>query len=153
MRTSKPISTISYNSVPFLQSKMDEFVRNHVISAWFFVKHRAEKDERKDHIHVYAVPNKMVDTMALQDALRELDPENPQKALGCIDFCSSNPDDASLYFAHNEEYLAWKGETREYHYGEEAGPISSKLYNRIVGIQKGLEEDTYGWCMFVNDPK
>ena len=43
--------------------------------------------------------------------------------------------------------------TREYRYGDEAGPISTKLYNRIVGIQKGLEEDTYGWCMFVNDPK
>ena len=43
--------------------------------------------------------------------------------------------------------------TREYKYGDEAGTISSKLYNRIVGIQRGLEEDTYGWCMFVNDPK
>ena len=43
--------------------------------------------------------------------------------------------------------------TREYHYGEEAGAISTKLYNRIVGIQKGTEEDTYGWCMFVNEPK
>ena len=43
--------------------------------------------------------------------------------------------------------------TREYHYGETCGPVSEKLFNRIVGIQKGLEEDTYGWCMFVNDPK
>ena len=43
--------------------------------------------------------------------------------------------------------------TREYKYSETCGPISEKLYNRIVGIQKGLEEDTYGWCMFVNDPK
>ena len=43
--------------------------------------------------------------------------------------------------------------TREYKYGENCGPVSQKLYNRIVGIQKGLEEDTYGWCMFVNDPK
>jgi branched-chain amino acid aminotransferase len=43
--------------------------------------------------------------------------------------------------------------TREYKYNEEAGPISTKLYNRIVGIQKGIEEDTYGWCMFVNEPK
>ena len=43
--------------------------------------------------------------------------------------------------------------TREYKYGEDAGTISSKLYNRIVGIQKGLEEDTYGWCMFVNEPQ
>ena len=43
--------------------------------------------------------------------------------------------------------------TREYRYPEVCGPISEKLYNRIVGIQKGLSDDTYGWCMFVNDPK
>ena len=43
--------------------------------------------------------------------------------------------------------------TREYKYPDTCGPISEKLYNRIIGIQKGLEEDTYGWCMFVNDPK
>ena len=43
--------------------------------------------------------------------------------------------------------------TREYKYPEICGPITEKLYNRIVGIQKGIEEDTYGWCMFVNDPK
>lgn len=117
MRTSKPISTISYNSPQFLQAKLEEFTRNHVLSAWFFVQHRAEKDERKDHIHVYAVPNKMLDTMCLQDALRELDPSNPSKPLGCIDFCSSKSDDAALYFSHDEDYLAWKGERREYHYG------------------------------------
>ncbi len=43
--------------------------------------------------------------------------------------------------------------TREYKYGDSCGPVSEKLYKRIVGIQKGEEEDTYGWCMFVNDPK
>ena len=117
MRTSKPISTISYNSPDFLRSKLEEFTRNHVLSSWFFVQHRAEKDERKDHIHVYCVPNKMLDTMCLQDALRELDADNPTKPLGCIDFCSSKADDACLYFAHDEDYLAWKGEKREFHYG------------------------------------
>ena len=33
---------------------------------------------------------------------------------------------------------------------EECGPVSRKLYERIVGIQKGLEEDTYNWCLFVD---
>ena len=41
---------------------------------------------------------------------------------------------------------------RSYKFGdpEHCGPISEKLYHRIVGTQKGLEEDTYGWCMFVD---
>ncbi|MCR5561307.1 MAG: branched-chain amino acid aminotransferase [Bacteroidales bacterium] len=43
--------------------------------------------------------------------------------------------------------------TREYRYGDVCGPVSEKLYKRIVGIQNGTEEDNYGWCMFVNDPK
>ena len=33
---------------------------------------------------------------------------------------------------------------------DQCGPISEKLYNRIVGIQKGLEEDTYNWTLFVD---
>ena len=41
--------------------------------------------------------------------------------------------------------------TRSFLYGEECGPISLKLYNRIVGIQNGIEEDTYNWCMIVNE--
>ena len=43
--------------------------------------------------------------------------------------------------------------TREYKYPEVCGPYSEKLYHRLVGIQRGEEEDTYGWCMFVNDPQ
>ena len=43
--------------------------------------------------------------------------------------------------------------TREYKYADVCGPLSEKLYNRLVGIQRGTEEDTYGWCMFVNSPE
>ena len=32
---------------------------------------------------------------------------------------------------------------------DNCGPFSRKLYDRIVGIQKGLGEDTYNWCIFV----
>ena len=42
---------------------------------------------------------------------------------------------------------------REYKYADVCGPVSEKLYHRMVNIQKGVEEDPYGWCMFVNDPK
>ena len=34
--------------------------------------------------------------------------------------------------------------------GDKCGVISEKLYNRIIGIQKGLEEDTHNWCMFID---
>ena len=32
-----------------------------------------------------------------------------------------------------------------YEYGEEAGPVSTKLYNQLRGIQEGTVEDVHGW--------
>ena len=42
--------------------------------------------------------------------------------------------------------------TRSYHIGDptRCGTVSRRLYDRVIGIQKGLEEDTYGWCLFVD---
>ncbi len=41
--------------------------------------------------------------------------------------------------------------TRTFHIGspDHCGPVSEKLYNRMVGIQRGVSEDTYGWCIEV----
>lgn len=51
----------------------------------------------------------------------------------------------------DKETLEGPTVTRSFLYGDECGPISLKLYNRIVGIQNGIEEDTYNWCMIVNE--
>ena len=34
--------------------------------------------------------------------------------------------------------------------GEHCGSVSEKLYNQIIGIQKGRIEDKYGWNLFVD---
>ena len=41
---------------------------------------------------------------------------------------------------------------RRYRFGspDKCGAVSEKLYNRIIGIQKGLEEDTHNWCLFID---
>lgn len=116
MRTSKPISTISYNSQSFLVCKLGELVKAHKISDWIFINHFAEEDERKDHIHLWIKPNVLLDTMDLQKHFMELDVLNPTKPLKCIDFQSSSVDDWILYSQHFEPYLASKNESREYHY-------------------------------------
>ena len=40
--------------------------------------------------------------------------------------------------------------SRHYSYGKECGKKSRMLYEQIVGIQKGLIEDTRGWCLFID---
>lgn len=34
--------------------------------------------------------------------------------------------------------------------GDECGRVSRKLYDRIRGIQDGVEEDTHNWCLFLD---
>lgn len=48
--------------------------------------------------------------------------------------------------------LEGKEITRSFHFGEKCGLVSLKLYNRIIGIQRGLEEDTWNWCRIIDKP-
>ena len=119
MRTSKTISTISYNSKEFLEFKLMELVDLGFISDWFFIQHKKEEDETKDHIHLWLKPNRLLDTLDLQKQFVEINLLNPKKPFKCIDFVISKPDDAILYFLHDKKYLAFKGQTRKYHYLKE----------------------------------
>ena len=116
MRTTKPISTVSYNSKEYLEGVLNGLVKAHKVAFWAYVYHMAEEDENKDHIHLYIEPNVKLDTMDLADMFREVDLNNPTKPLKCIDWRSSKWDDWYLYGIHDEAYLRMKFETRKYHY-------------------------------------
>lgn len=116
MKTRKPISSISYNTDEFLKMKLEQFISQQIISFYLIIKHFPEEDEKKEHKHIFMVPNGQLDTMNLQKELREFVPEFPDKPLGCIDFRSSDPDHWILYNEHYEPYLVSKMESRKYHY-------------------------------------
>lgn len=115
MITSRPVSTIWYGSIDYLQMKLNELVKDNVIIFWCCVKHIKEEDEKKDHVHVYIVPNGRVRTEYLHDELTEFDMVN-EKPIKPLPFKNSKFDDWYLYCTHNIAYLASKGQTRKYHY-------------------------------------
>lgn len=119
MKTSKPFSTISYNSPAFLQMKLSDLVQRRIISFFAFVYHYKEEDEKKDHIHVVIFPNGQYQTDALQDYLSEPDMSDlTQKPLGIMPCQNSKWGDWFLYCSHDTAYLASKGQSRRYHYLE-----------------------------------
>jgi len=38
-----------------------------------------------------------------------------------------------------------------YSFGDEPGPVLSRLYHMLKDIQYGRSEDTHGWCEIVNN--
>lgn len=117
VRTTKPISTISFNTASYLKLKLDEMTRSHILSFWCFISHKPEDDEAglKEHFHLYVEPSKLLQTDDLRTALLEPDLEN-EKPRGCLMFRSSKFDDWYLYALHKREYLASKGQSRKFHY-------------------------------------
>ena len=121
MRTTKPISTIAFNTPAFLELKLNELLKAGRLSFWAFIQHKPEDDEagNKFHCHLYIEPSKMLQTDDIKFELKEFDPEHPTKPLGCISFRSSKFDPWYLYALHDKRYLASKGQSRRYHYKHE----------------------------------
>ena len=118
MKTTKPISTISFNSPGYLVTKLDELIASKIITFYAFIPHKPEDDEggNKPHNHLYILPSKMIQTDDIRFELREFNPENPSKPFGVLPFRSSRFDSWYLYGLHDKRYLASKGESRRYHY-------------------------------------
>lgn len=119
MQTCKPISTISYNSLPFLRSVLDNLVRTHVIDFYMFIHHIGEVDifgeQEKDHTHLFVIPNHRINTSDLGDFFIET-VDNNSKPLKCITWSVSKSDDWILYCLHDAQYLATKFESRHFEY-------------------------------------
>lgn len=120
MLTSKAFSTISYNTEEFLKSTLERLLKQGIINEWYYIFHKGELDaytqeREKDHFHVYMNPSKRLDTDALRELFKELDKSNP-KPLGCMPCQSSKLDDWVMYGVHDADYLATKGEVKEFSY-------------------------------------
>ena len=106
MATQKPISTISYNTLPFLREKLDLWVSQHIIQTYQFIRHKGE-DGDKDHTHFRIEPNKKLDPMELTEALKEYQ-VGCDKPLGIRSWRPSKEEDWFLYAVHDPEYMALK---------------------------------------------
>lgn len=118
MKTRKPITTISYNTDGYLQTKLEELRKAKIISIWFYINHQAEQDEKKPHKHLWIMPAKTIQTDDLYDALLEPDLQHLDKPpLKCLHFQSCNSfADWFLYSLHDKSYLLRKGQKRAFSY-------------------------------------
>lgn len=114
MKTTKPLSSISWNSRQFLVDRLEELRKAHLIAFWVLIQHQAEDDEKKKHIHFYVEPNRSIDSEVLRENF--IEPVPGSKPLGVNKFQKSKFTDWLWYSLHDKAYLASKGEARKYSY-------------------------------------
>lgn len=132
MNTSKPFSSISYNTTEFLKAKLTELTNQHIITFWAFIPHKGENEVNpitgeitvdKDHKHLYVIPNRTVNTDDFRSLFFELDPTNPLP-LGILPCKSSKFDDWYLYGLHDKDYLECRYEIKQYSYCDDEFIVS-----------------------------
>lgn len=122
MKTTKPITTISFNTIPYLTLKLDELIKSRKVTFYAFIPHEPEDDEAgtKPHTHLYIEPAVSIQTEDIRDHLKEYDATKPGKPLGVLPFRSCKAwGDWYLYAKHDADYLASKGQSRRFHYTHE----------------------------------
>lgn len=142
MKTSKSISTISYNTEDYLKSIIDKWRKAGIIEFAMWIRHEPEADEKKAHYHVFIKPAKLIQTMDLENDSMEFDPQNPEKPLKMISFRTSKENDWVLYGIHDKDYLAEKGLTRDRHY--DLQDIKTTCQDTLSDIISHLSDDRKG---------
>lgn len=142
MRTSKPISTISYNTADFLKAKLENWKSQGLIEFAMWIRHDPEEDEKKAHFHVFIRPARLIQTMDLEKESMELDPENIDKPFKMIGFRVSKESDWLLYAIHDPTYLQEKGLEREHVYGLD--DVQSTDCDTLNDIIRHMSDDRKG---------
>lgn len=160
MKTSKPFTTISYNTPDYLKAQLDDLVQRNILYFYAFVWHYREEDESKDHIHLLLHPNGQVDTDKILKHLEEFDPAVPDKPLRCRPPHKCNSfGDWYLYGLHDVKYLLAHGyQTRKYHYRKEDFFVSDEDefvdlihtidYKKMYGNQTFFQAMEDGFTIF-----
>lgn len=138
MKTSRTFSTISFNTIDFLNLKLGELIDKKVINFYAFIYHFPEEDELKIHAHLFIVPNGRVETDQIDKYLEEYDPRTPNKPFKCLPFNYSKWADWYLYCTHDKAYLKSKGQTRKFEYSEKDfhSSDSAYLHEQILTIDR-----------------
>lgn len=157
MKTSKPISTISYNTKDFLIANLTTLKEINLVSEFAFIRHQPEEDESKPHYHVYIELGNTVEIQKgcqLQYTFNEHDPTHPDKPLSCMPFRKSNFFDWYMYAVHDKAYLISKGQSRKYYYSDNDIFYSDKdffsdlkqrfdrsSYDKTIRALKAMQDD------------
>ena len=118
MKTQRMISNISYNSDEHFAKVINSLVQRSIVDWCYWIRHNAEKDELKSHIHFVLKPSTRLDTDDLRKELNEMDLAHPSQPLSCTKKWNpvSSLADWMLYAVHDKNYLASKSQSRTFRY-------------------------------------
>ena len=141
-----------YREVLFLDTATHGFIEEFGSSNFFAVKGNTYVTPDSKSI-LPSVTNDCLQTIAASFGL--LVEKRPVKVeeLGSFDevaSCGTAVVISPISRLDDKPTLEGKEITHTYHYAQECGPVCRKMYDLMVGIQKGEKEDLWNWCHIID---
>lgn len=115
-KTSKPQSTISYNTDRFLKKTLNQLVNEGIVSYWFYINHKPDTDDKMAHIHLRVELRKPTDMIEFEKLFIQHIRDKKHKTTKTRSFQYSDCNNWFMYAVHNPDYLRYKKMTRNYQY-------------------------------------
>lgn len=117
MRTNKSISNIAYHRESIFGAIANALRQADKIGPCFWVAHKAEGNEKKDHLHIVLVGGvKTYNTDGLAPLFGWDEVDGKKATVTSLWKPTKNLNDWLLYGVHDERYLLQKGEERDHSY-------------------------------------
>lgn len=147
MNTRRILSNISFNSPTFFSMIVGELALDGLMDWCYWIVHKADNDDKKEHIHFCFQPSRQIDTLQFNKLFYQWDfiGIDSIEKYGVLDELSIDNwiprkpttryqpvlslDDWLLYCKHDNEYLEQKGLVRKHHY--EWSEFSSTDYDSL----------------------
>lgn len=132
---------LGYSSVLFLDPKEHRYLDECVAANFFAIRGNSYLTPRSKTI-LPSITNKTLRQVALDLGMEVEERPIPVEELSTFDECGCCGTGA-IIAPIRKIYDMQTGES--YHFGDEVGAKSLKLYQHLLDIQYGLEEDRHGW--------
>jgi len=145
-----------YKDVVFLDSGTHTHIDEFGASNFFAIKGGDTYVTPKSDSILPSITNKSIRVLAKEMGLKVEERVVPVEELAEFDevySCGTGLIVTPMHTIDDKETLESKEVTRRYTFGkpDECGPIGMEIYQRMYNIQRGLAEDKYGWCKFIEE--
>jgi len=142
-----------YRDILFLDSATHTHIEEFGASNFFAIKGDHYITPKSDSI-LPSITNKSIRVIAKEMGLTVEDRVIMTEELADFDevcSCGTGLIITPMHTIDDKQTLESEEVTKRYTFGksDECGPVAMEIYTRMMQIQRGLAEDKYGWCRFV----
>lgn len=143
LRVSAKVRKLGYREVLYLDAKQKKYIDESGPANFFGISKDNKYITPASESILPSITNKSLMTLA-KDELGLTVEKRPVHVEEIFDFKEAGCCGTAAVITPVKS-ITYRDKTVTYCEGDEPGPISQKLYNKLTGIQLGEEEDKYGW--------